>query len=301
MLINQKFYRLSIIAVIIVILSTCVLTCSDATEGGSGAYSNGADDFNVGRLPPAGTYYLNYFNYHQADTLKDTNGHTIPVNFSYEVIGNGFRFLHVTGKKFLGADIGMYAVPALAHVHVTYLNKSESKSGLADMAINPFVLGWHFTNWHVGTGMDIKLPTGRYSSSDIANTSRNYWTFEPIFAFTYQTPEGYESSAKFMYDFNTENSDTHYLSGQEAHVDYTFAKKIENFTAGVGGYFYKQITDDKVNDHTVKNYKGRVFAVGPQLRYQYNRMAFIFKYQWETFVENRSEGEKIWFKIFYRF
>jgi hypothetical protein len=298
---NQKHYLLSFITAAVVLVLTGYFTPSLATEGGGGAYSNGADDFNIGKMPPAGTYFFNYFNYHYADKLKDNGGHTIPVDFSFNSIGNGFRLFYVSGNKFLGADMGMYIVLPVADVNVKFIERSQSKSGLADMAVNPFVLGWHFTDWHFGAGTDIKAPTGSYSKVDLANIGRNYWTFEPIFAFTYLNTDGYEVSAKLMYDFNTENNATEYLSGQEFHVDYTLGKKIDNFNIGIGGYYYKQLTDDKRNDAKVENYKGQVFAAGPQFRYNYKYMAFILKYQLETLVKNRAEGENFWFKYIYRF
>ncbi len=290
-----------IVANILIMILAGFITPSAATESGGGAYSNGAEDFNTGKLPPSGTYFFNYFNYHYADKLKNNSSHTIPANFSYEVTGNGFRLLHVTGKKFLGADIGMHIVLPVANVHITYLQKSQSKSGIGDMTVNPFLLGWHFTDWHFGAGIDVKVPTGSYSRFDIANIGRNYWTFEPTFAFTYLNKYGYEVSTKLMYDFNTENNATNYLSGQEFHVDYTLGKRIDKFNIGIGGYYYKQITDDELNGEKVSDYKGQVLAIGPQFRYNHNKMAFILKYQMEALVKNRSEGEKLWFKFVYQF
>ena len=41
-----------------------------ATEGGGGAYHNGAEDFMTGALPPPGNYFINYFNYYSADKFK---------------------------------------------------------------------------------------------------------------------------------------------------------------------------------------------------------------------------------------
>ena len=294
-------YYFSSIALILIILLTGFFAPSNATEGGGGAYSNGAEDFNAGMLLPPGTYFFNYFNYHYADRLKDNRGGNIPVDFSYEVTGNGLRLFHVTKKKVFGSHIGAYVVLPVAYIHATYLNRSQSKSGLADITVNPFILGWHFTDWHIGAGVDVKVPTGDYSKFDIANLGRNYWTFEPTVALTCLNKEGYEVSAKIMYDFNTKNNATDYLSGQEFHVDYTIGKRIDKFNVGIGGYYYKQITDDELNGRKVKDYKGQVLAVGPQLRYNHNEMSFILKYQQETLVKNRSEGEKLWFKFVYKF
>jgi len=114
---------------------------------------------------------------------------------------------------------------------------------------------------------------------------------------------GFEVSGKFMYDINTKNDDTSYLSGQEFHFDYTLAQKFNAFSAGVGGYFYKQVTDDEQNGIKVGSdgNKGQVFAIGPQIKYDYKNMSFSFKYQKELLVENKPEGDKFWFNLMYAF
>ena len=188
---------------------------------------------------------------------------------------------------------------------------SDTQTGLGDIIVDPFILSWHFSkNFHLATGVDIYMPTGRYDQYDLANTSRNYWTFEPIVAFTYLTDFGLEVSSKFMYDINTNNPDTDYRSGQEFHFDYTVGYKIENWNLGVGGYYYKQFTNDKINGEKVvalngmevdPGFKGQVLAVGPELKYSYKNMSFVLKYLFETAVDNRPEGNNLWFKFVYAF
>ena len=106
-----------------------------------------------------------------------------------------------------------------------------------------------------------------------------------------------------MYDFNTKNTATDYLSGQEFHFDYTIGKKIGAWSLGLGGYYYKQTTNDE--QYGVKygadGNKGQVLAFGPQVKYDYKNMSFILKYQTETLVENKPEGNTFWFKFVYAF
>ncbi|MGE5239904.1 MAG: transporter, partial [Chloroflexota bacterium] len=113
---------------------------------------------------------------------------------------------------------------------------------------------------------------------------------------------GVEVSGKFMYDFNTENNDTDYQSGQEFHFDYTVGYHIKNWSLGVGGYYYKQTTNDELNDEKfLDGFKGQVFAIGPEVKYDYKNMSFTLKYQKEMAVENKPEGDKFWFKFMYVF
>jgi len=184
----------------------------------------------------------------------------------------------------------------------------QNRAGLGDIIVDPFILSWHFKNWHLATGLDIFIPTGKYDKDDFANIGRNYWTFEPIFAFTYMSDSGFEISSKFMYDINTENKDSFfgnggdYQSGQEFHFDYALGQTIGNLELGIGGYVYKQFTNDELNDQKfLDGFKGQAIAFGPIVKYAYKNMTFTLKYQHETAVENKPEGERLWFKFLYAF
>jgi hypothetical protein len=107
-----------------------------------------------------------------------------------------------------------------------------------------------------------------------------------------------------MYDINTENDDTKYRSGQEFHVDYTVGYHIgKEWAVGIGGYYYYQTTEDE--DHGSKvgsdGFEGRVFAVGPQVQYNYRNMSFTAKWQPEFEARNKPEGNKFWLNFVYAF
>ncbi|MGQ9569720.1 MAG: SphA family protein [Thermodesulfovibrionales bacterium] len=285
-----------------------------ATEGGGGDYPNGAEDFWCGAVPPPGTYFINYLLYYHADEFNNGRGDNVDEDFDLDIVANVFRFIHITKHKILGGYWGMHMFVPIVYQEVSVGTPagvlSDTQTGIGDIIIDPFILSWHSKNFHFATGVDIYIPTGRYDEHDLANTSRNYWTFEPIVAFTYQSDFGLEVSSKFMYDFNTNNPDTDYRSGQEFHFDYTLGYKISNWRLGVGGYYYKQITDDKKNGEVVEfpkplgfpdGFKGQAIGVGPQLKYDYKNMSFILKYHREFEVENRPEGDNFWFKFVYAF
>lgn len=290
-----------------------------ATEGGGGAYPNGAEDFFCGVVPPPGYYFINYFLYYHADEFNNEDGDNVDRDFDLDVVANTFRFIYITKHKIFGGFWGVHMFVPIVYQDVTTstfaggVKSDDSKTGLGDIIVDPFILSWHFKNWHLLTAIDIYMPTGRYDNDDLANTSRNYWTFEPIFAFTYISDGGFEVSSKFMYDINTENTDSpsgDYQSGQEFHFDYAVGYKVNNWNLGVAGYYYKQITDDEINDRDAtfpaflefdEGFKGEVFAVGPAVKYNYKNMSFTLKYLWETAVEHRPEGGNLWFKFLYAF
>jgi hypothetical protein len=295
-----------------VCLTAVAGTTVQATEGGGGAYPNGAEDFMSGAVPPPGTYFINYFDYYSADKFADNDGNSAIPGFKLKVTADVLRFIHITDKQFLGGFWGFHVFVPFMNVDVKTSTPlgNDSKAGLGDIIVDPFILSWHGKNWHAVTAMDIYVPTGRYDKNDLANVGRNYWTFEPIIAGTFLTDNGFEASAKLMYDINTRNNEaslltppgtTNYLSGQEFHFDYTLAKKIADFNIGLAGYYYQQVTNDEANGVKVNDNKGRVVSFGPALKYDYKNMAFSLKYQFETAAKNRPEGDNLWFKFVYAF
>lgn len=295
-----KMIKSSFLVLILIIFMCC--TIAYATEGGGGAYGNGAEGSMSGALPPPGFYMQSYTNFYRADSLKGDDGQTVLDEDDFKVItaAQVFRLIAVTKKKILGGNLGFYTLIPLAMVDVKTPAGSQTKTGLADITLAPFI-SWHKNNFHWATAVDCVLPTGAYDKNDIANLGRNYYTIEPLVAVTYLSDNGIELSAKFMYDFNLENNDTDYQSGNEFHVDYFVGAHVKKWTFGAVGYYYKQVTDDKQNGQDV-DYKGQAMAIGPLFSYSYSPAHFItVKYQKEFEVENRPSGEKIWIKALFAF
>ncbi len=283
----------------VAIVAWMVAATAGATEGGGGAYPNGAEGFMTGALPPPGDYLINYALYYTADALKDGDGRRVPIDFDLEVAGVVLRYIHVTGKTILGASWAQHVFVPLLNVDVATPGGSDNKFGLGDIIVDPFILGWHRPPFHVAAGVDVYLPVGAYDEDDMANVGRNYWTVEPVLACTYLDRHGIEVSGKLMYDINLENSDTDYESGDELHLDYAVGLHVGKWTVGVGGFCYEQVGDDKGPAGTVPvdGNKGKQFAWGPQVAYQCGNVGLVLAYQDETETENKPEGERVWFKL----
>lgn len=304
---TEEFRQLIIrLVVAAMLLSTVAFTGSSfATEGGGGIYANGAEDFMAGALPPPGTYFKNYLNYYHASEFKGNNGHDMIPDFELDVVADVFRFLHVTKYKVFGADWGMHVMIPVVYQDIALSGEDDDRFGLGDIMLTPFLLGWHFKNLHIAAAVEVSIPVGTYDEKRLANAGRNYWTFEPVLAITYLSDSGFELSSKFMYDFNLENDDTDYKSGQEFHFDATIGYHInKQWAVGINGYYYCQTTEDELNGkknaaHTLG--EGRVFAVGPAVNYAYKNMNFALKWQPEFEAENKPEGDKFWFNFVYHF
>ncbi len=299
-----------------VALVTLAIGSVQAKEGGD-QYPNGAETWLAGALPPPGNYFLNYFGYYSGD-LVDGSGKKVP-GAGVDAWFNAFRFVQITEHKILGGNWGWHVIVPVVHQDVNLGFGGKSKVGLGDITVNPFVLSWHTKNWHWAAALDINLPVGAYKSGDPRTSiGANYWSVEPIFAFTYLGDTGWEVSAKFMYNIKSKNKDFRqplafsdpkatYESGDEFHMDYLVGKRFGPWAVGLSGYYLKQTTNDKVNGQTIgvgpggiwsEGRKGEVFAIGPTVSYT-TKGGVHFTGQWnrETSAENRFEGDKFILKL----
>ncbi len=270
-----------------------------ATEGGGGAYPNGTENFLAGAAPPPGTYLLGYTSYDRVTKLRDNNGNEVPLPFNVGVAAVVPRFIWIANTTVLGGNPGLHTLVPLLDVDARIAGLSQRKTGLGDIVVGSF-LTYHLSDkLHYVLALDLITPTGAYSKTDLVNLGRNYWTLEPAMAVSYVQAAGVNADIKLHYDFNSRNKDTQYRSGQEFHFDYALGWGFGNgWTAGVGGYVYKQITDDDVAGVTVPNAKGSAMAFGPSIKYQSPSGFFITaKFQQDFAVRNRPEGTALKIKM----
>jgi len=291
-----------------------------AVEGGLGHYPAGVDDFMMGAAPPPGFYFENIFVYYNITDYKDARAgdgtpfRDIAAIGKPDVTGYTFidalRLIYVSKKKILGANPLFHVIQPVQYLHLEASSAlagelfTDTKKGLMDTSVAAG-LAWHFNkNWHLLAAFELFMPTGSYDHDDFANNGNNYYTYMPMAIISYISDGGWEASAKLMYNINTTNTQTGYTSGQEFHVDYLLGKHCGKWAYGINGYYYYQTTKDDFrgqNDITFDGNKGRIFAFGPAVEYNYKNMFFKVKYQYETAVTNKPEGQRYWFNYIYAF
>jgi hypothetical protein len=270
-----------------------------ATEGGGSSYPMGAENYMSGAMPPPGLYSQFYVGHYEADSLRGNHGEKVPVDFRVRANSVAPRLIWVTEQQVLGASLAFHAIVPLVDLKVELNGQSQSKQGLGDIIFGP-ALGYHYSDkLHSIFALDFIAPSGEYNRGDLANIGRNYWVVEPVVAVSYVDPNGLNVDAKIMYDFNQRNNATDYLSGSELHADYAVGWGLGNgWVVGVGGYVDYQTTDDRQNGETVKDNKGRAIAIGPSVKYTSDKGWFLTaKWEQETQVRNRAEGNAYWMKL----
>jgi hypothetical protein len=139
---------------------------------------------------------------------------------------------------------------------------------------------------------------------------KNFWTFEPAAAVIYLGQKnGIEASAFLGIDFNTENEDTDYKSGKQAHFDAALAQHFPLWGgltgAGATGYIYRQLNGDSGKGANLGDFKARAHGIGPVISCvsKVGGKDVLAELKWlhEFDNRNRVEGDTIFFKIMAKF
>ena len=191
------------------------------------------------------------------------------------------------------------------------VKRKDRESGLGDIILMPLMLNYK-VNEDLNTNFRLAVyaPAGDYEAGRLANPGKNFWTVEPTAAVMYfGQKNGIEASLFFGMDFNTENLDTDYQSGIQAHLDGTLAQHFPLWGglagAGASAFWYQQISDDSGDGATFGGFKARAHGTGPVLSYATNIAGqdLIAEFKWLHEFDNqkRLEGDTVFFKVLAKF
>jgi hypothetical protein len=229
-------------------------------------------------VPPPGIYMFNQVFTYQSNLAGPGNGGNTHIGLHANVDVQGFLF--VPGWTFLGGTYDAVIVQPWLDVSVgTPVNAQFS--GMFNTYIVPGELSWKFgtSGFAFKTGLGIYLPTGTKTGAfQLGNVGAPYYTFQPEAILSY-LKDGWNFTAAVYEEFNTENHNTHYTSGNIFHADFTATKTIGKWTLGPVAYYVGQVTNDTCPASCVAIYGANqtlanaqrtdVWAVGGLLGYDF--------------------------------
>ncbi len=290
---------------------------SMATEGGGSVYAVGVESNFSGLMLPEGTHFLLYYQHYAADHAKDNQGDNNP-RFAYfhtraDVLA--LRLSHIwSGFRLAGAQVESRLALPIPQLDVSLgiarpaplgvLDRSGSVGGVGDLTLAPLLLGWHGQRLHQMAGLELILPTGDYDSQKPVNLGRNTKQLAALYGITW-LPGKWESSARLRYGVNARNGATDYRSGDELTVEFSVGYKfVPTWSAGVNGYLYRQLSDDRQAGQRVNGDGNRaaVNAIGPYVAWApAPSYGLVAKLQVESGARNRAEGSRFWLQGRYAF
>lgn len=277
-----------------------------AVENGGIITPPGIFDFGAAIMPPPSEYgaLATRMVTTNAKTSKDSNGNKSAVKPDLNVNAVVFAGLKMTNHELLGGKYGFAIVMPVLDSHLDLSiptpvgthELSGEKHGIGDIQISPVIIQWKpRPNLWLKSEFMVQLPTGDYDEHRTINPGVNHWTFQPSLNMTYISPQGIELSTSTQVNFNSKNKDTDYRSGVELQQDFALGKHVGHWTFGIGGYFYKQLTDDKAPDLT-DGHRSEVVALGPAIGYfnHHNLIPTVYFHTYKEFnAKNRAEGSQI--------
>jgi hypothetical protein len=246
-----------------------------------------------------------------ADTLKDSNGATVPGSNTLTAISTTSHVAYITNKRLFGAWMGVEILVPMADVEVKFANGTDATvRGFADPILGPFALQW--APKQIGRGvfvqrvlLDLTVPIGKYSDQRPVNIGNHLVTINPYYAFTYERKKKFEVSARLHYLWNSVNTDPFVgfgiksmQPGQAIHANYTTSYEVlKDVRVGFNGYWLQQLTDHQIDGENLPNSKERTIGLGPGVQLGGDGLWFRVNSYLETDVRNRTCGTRVTFRI----
>jgi hypothetical protein len=313
---------------VIVLLSGVSACCAllltsqpaSAAEGGHGVYLLGLRSTAVGIAPPPGIYFVNNAYYYSGSASANLTfpavGGQVVSGVKAKVPLNLASVLWSTPVQVLGGNLAFSALLPIGGpivdvggtVTSPFLGSGISAArhgsifSYGDPALTSSI-GWHAGHFHWMFGVTGFVPVGDYQQGALANVANHRWAADVSGAATWLDPNiGLDLSAALGVTFNKENSATNYKTGNEFHFEWAATQNLsKQFSVGIVGYYYRQLTGDSGSGAVLGAFKGEVTALGGTVGYNFMAgnvpISTRVRVYREFDVKNRLEGTAGFFTV----
>jgi len=181
-------------------------------------------------------------------------------------------FLFVPGWTFLGAAYSATIAQRFVSVAAGPPTGFVSFAGMFGTYVRPVDLSWKLgdSGFYVKVDLATYVPDGTVQGPrSISNVGNPWWTIQPELAISYLR-DGWNLTAYFEYEVNTDNYVDGYHSGDVLHADLTATRTIGKWTLGPVGYYAAQVTPDTVSvGDPINHGTWATFAAGGLLGYDF--------------------------------
>ena len=301
-------------AVVSLAAGLCLGPMCNAAEYGLQVYPLGTQASMSGATPPPGVYFSDTavsYNGTGSNTLRIPLGVVVGLGVKQSILVDAATLSLFTKPVVGGGQFGVIATLPYGRVRVdantTFIGPdedipggaaSDTEIGLGDLSLTA-LLGWKAGFHHWNLMATAILPTGLYRRTSLSNVGLHRPAVDIRGGYTWlNLKTGLELSAAAGFTFNAENDATHYLTGDELHIEGSIDKHFHSgWAIGVGGYQYVQVTGDSGSGAKIGSFKGQVTAIGPLASYTFKvgKTPVQLGARWfhEFGVRNRVGGDSV--------
>ena len=276
----------------------------------NGHNTKGDFGLQAGTQPPPGFYVVPLLYGYEADTLRDRNGDPRPAiaaGGEVEAQAGVVGLLWVTENKILGGNYGFSIWPGVTNnaVAAPILGVDEKvNSGLADVYIRPFELGWNTERADYIAGLGLYAPTGEWELFGTSNRGLGMWSYELFGGTTvyFDEAKSWHFATLASYETHGKKDDTDIRVGDLLTLEGGLGKSFMEGALSIGIAYYAQwkITEDDLGlayslpGGPLTN-KHRVYGVGPEIVLPIASKKTLYgfltlRYLWETGARSTLEG-----------
>lgn len=295
-------------------------TPASAAEGGHGVYLLGLKSANAGITPPPGVYFANNVYYYAGaanasqpfplvggTTVAGINANvwldlpSVLWSTPIEIFGGNLAFSALMPLGGPSVNAGATLTSPLVGSPVSG-TRNDSVKSYGDPAISALI-GWHSGNFHWNAGVTGFFPVGDYREGALANIANHRLAVDFNGAVTWLDPRiGLDLSAALGFTVSQENTATDYRTGDEFHLEWAATQNLsKEFSIGLVGYYYNQLTGDSGTGATLGRFKGEVTAVGGSIGFNFKLgnlpVSTRLRAYHEFNVRNRLEGNAGYFTL----
>ncbi len=277
----------------------------------AGHNTRGDYGMQSGTQAPPGLYAVSMLYDYSADTLRDKYGDSLSANSDGGSIDAGaavFGLLWTAEETFLGGNFGLAIYPAVTNNAVelpALQTDTQTSTGLADLYIQPLILGWSRDRADFTAGLGVYAPTGRYDADADDNRGLGMWSYEVFGGATiyFDEARSWHLAATAFYETHGEKEDSDVRVGDLLTIEGGFGKSFMDGAASVGIAFYGQwkMTGDDFGARPPGGVivgKHEVFGIGPEMTLPLASESKLYgfvnlRYFWETGAKSTLEGDTL--------
>lgn len=148
---------------------------------------------------------------------------------------------------------------------------------------------------------DVIAPTGAYDPNKLVNPSSGFWSLNPYWSATMLPTPDTEVSVRMHYLYNMKNTNpginnpyqvpgiVNFQAGQAVWANFTASYKLlPSLNVGLNGFWFRQITDDRVNGAGQPAARTLNLSLGPGAEWTIDHKNFVFVNLYFPVVERNT-------------